>query len=61
MQLESHQSANSQIKLTQFNKVYYIKITKQNTSKSENSLADSDKITNFAVSYERDEIPEQNS
>lgn len=44
--------------LTQFNKANFVKITNQNSSKSENSLADSDKITNFAVSYERDEIPE---
>lgn len=44
--------------LTQFNKVNFIKITNQNPSKSENCLADSDKITNFAVSYGRDEISE---
>lgn len=44
--------------LTQFNKVYFIKITNQYPSKSENGLADSGKITNFAINYERDEIPE---
>ena len=38
--------------------MYFIKIANQNLSKSENGLADSDKITKFAVSYERDEIPE---
>ena len=38
-------------RLTQFNKVYFIKITNQNPSKSENGLADSGKITNFAINY----------